>query len=614
VNEAVKLISLHATQLLPVAWLLLNFAPAATPHAASLVTNGDFQADSKAVGWPDGWGSKGETNGKTWESEEGRHFMRLVSQQPGQLQVLYREIKLKPGQIKGITVTIRYRTEGVKADGKPSDNARAVLLFSNKAGSLLDPPPAPMEFLAHSTGWREVTKEIPIPETAARMTLMMGLFDASAGTVDIADVTCTPLDDAPAASLVPTLPTAAPAPLSWITNDEFAIPDTTGNWPQDWGKPALGMSWPQEDGKHFVRIVSQTPGVSLMMKRDLPLPGGVHGIELLIRFRATGIEHGDHEWFDARTIVHFLDANGQQVANEGKNLDVVFTHKPASTGWVDLSHFLTVPESATKLELSSGLFQVKAGTVDLAEIRVIPLSEADTDLLQTAGAAYISWKGDINAEMDNKAEAQIEAQLAATHNLVPNGSFELATKNPAWPDGWGNGPLPSLNWEKENGKRFMRLTAQNPPSVVMLYKMVLLNSGLKGVDLSLRYRLSGFVKGDTPPGDARMQLHFLNGTRVGHLENGKDLTPDLADIVFLPTAGAWKVVHSRFLVDPGSTKLQLMPALWNSKAGTLDLSDLRVAPLNEAEVAALSANTPSISSKTAAPIAKAPAPGSAAAP
>jgi hypothetical protein len=80
-----------------------------------------------------------------------------------------------------------------------------------------------------------------------------------------------------------------------------------------------------------------------------------------------------------------------------------------------------------------------------------------------------------------------------------------------------------------------------------------------------------------------MPMHFLDGTRVGHLENGKDLKPDLPDIVFSPTAAGWKEIHERLRIPAGATKLQIMPALWDVKAGTLDLTDLRITPLSDVE-------------------------------
>ena len=79
----------------------------ATP-AASLVPNGNFESDGAGARWPDGWG-KGP--GMNWEVENGKHFLRLVSQKAGEIEMLYRAVPIPPG-VKGIEITIRYRTAG----------------------------------------------------------------------------------------------------------------------------------------------------------------------------------------------------------------------------------------------------------------------------------------------------------------------------------------------------------------------------------------------------------------------------------------------------------------------------------------------------------------------
>jgi hypothetical protein len=94
---------------------LISFSVAYASAALSppsLIPNGDFQADTAHRGWPDGWGSKPTESGKSWEQEGARHFIRVVSSQPGRLEVLYREVNLKPGKVKGINLKIRYRATG----------------------------------------------------------------------------------------------------------------------------------------------------------------------------------------------------------------------------------------------------------------------------------------------------------------------------------------------------------------------------------------------------------------------------------------------------------------------------------------------------------------------
>jgi len=552
--------------------------PFASP-APNLIPNGDFDKDVKGIGWPDGWGSPNPGSGKSWETENGRRFLRLASQQPGQVQMLYREIKLKPGEVGDLNIAVRYRTAGVKPGKKAGDDARLLVLFRDKTGALLDSDFSPI-LLSATSQWTEAREQAGVPPTASRMIVLAGLVRAEAGTVDLASIACIP-SAAAAKQAAP----EGPLPASLLTNGDFKKADAGGTWPDGWGKALPGMSWEQEGKARFVRLVSRKPGESLMLSRGVPLPPGLHGIVLTIRFRTSGVEHGLHEWFDARTIVHFMGSDGQPLPLRNGSLDFVFTHKPAPTPWLERAQFLPVPEGAVQLQLRPGLFQAAAGTLDLAEIRVTPLSDARTDLLDIADAAYGAWKGDQNADQDRKAVAEVEARLAATGNLAPNGSFEAVSGNPSWPDDWGRIPPPGVSWEREKGKPFIRLVSQDPEKVVLLYKMVLLPPGLRGVELSLRYRTAGVTPGNQPPGDARLVVHFLDGTRVGHLENGKDLQPDPSPLPL--SSAAWTQVRTRLSVPKGATKLQFMPGLWNVKRGTLDLADLRIAPLSDADAKAL---------------------------
>ena len=512
--------------------------------------------------------------------------MRLVSQGPGKLQALYRAVKLTPGKLRAMNVTIRYRVRAMKAGAKPTEGARAVSVFRDASGRLLDAPNPLLRFSSKAEGWQEVSAPVIVPENASKWILMAGLFEAS-GTVDIGEIQAIPLDEAATNALLANAPGKSQPADSWLPNGDFSRADPEGNWPADWGKPAPGMSWENEDGKRFVRLVTQEPEKSVMLYKTVPVKSGAKGIELTIRFRTDGVRHGEHEWFDARTIVHFLGSDGKPLANEGGGLDMVFTHKPEPSGWMERVRSYVVPDGAKELQLMCGLFKARAGTVDVAGIQVTPMSDANAELEQLAGAAYRIWKQDEDAAADRRVGYQIDGRLKATGNLIPNGGFETIGKD-GGAESWGKGNDDgSLSLQEENGEHFMRLVSNDPQKLRMLYRMVPLKSGSKAIEVKFRYRTTDIVKGTELPGDARAVMHFLDGTRVGHLENGKVIAPDPSAIIFSPKAGEWTEVSRRYLVPDGATKLQLMPSLWKVKSGTLDIADMSVAPLSEAEADAM---------------------------
>lgn len=557
---------------------------AAVPQ--EILRNGDFEKSNSAGDWPADWGSYNPGTGKTWESENGGHFVRLASQKPGQLQMLYRSVKLVPGKVRAMKVTVRYRSSGVKNGEKPGEDARALFAFQDAEGRLLDSRTPPLLFSGKTSGWTEASGSFLIPAEATRWILMAGLLRAERGTIDVKEIRVAPLDETGTAALLAAAPKAEAPAGSWVENGNFSKPGRDEKWPAGWGdQPAPGMSWEKEDGRNFVRLVSQEPEQRLMLYKTVPLKPGVKGIELRIRFRTDGVRYGQHEWFDARTIVHFLGADGQKVADSGG--DFVFTHKPEKTGWIDRVKSYAVPEGATQVQLMPGLFKARAGTVDLSEIQVTPMKEANAGLLDIANAAYRIWKNEEDAATDRKVGKQIDALLEASGNLLPNGGFEVMEKN-GEARGWGKGNEEgTISLREEKGEHFMRLVSNDPEKTRMLYRMIPLPLGLKAIEVKIRYRTDEIIQGDRLPGDARAVMHFMNGTRFGHLENGKQLAPSPAAIVFSPKAREWTEVSRRYAVPEGATKLQFMPALWNVKSGILDLAEIRIVPVNEAEARAM---------------------------
>jgi|GEM_PF-219930 len=573
-----------------------------TKPPASIIPNGDFALDKKGDGWPDGWGSKPEGTGVTWEvDKEGKHFMRLVSQNPGQLQVLYRELNLKEGALRGISFSIRYKTSAVKTGEQESQCAGALFLFKDSAGRILNTEAKPLVFSPSAKDWTDAGVQLPVPANAARLIVMTGLLKAAAGTVDVASVTAAPMtdEDAEKIALEPQKRTSAPESL--ISNSDFEKPNGAGDWPEGWGsnKPGNGMTWEIEKDKHYVRLVQQKPGEMFTLYRIVRLKPGMKGVELTIRSRTSGVKPGEHEWFDARTLVDFLDADGNKVAHEGGSLDFVFTHKPEPTDWKESSHSYVVPEGAVQMQLMPGLFKAAAGTVDLAEIRLVPMSDEATNLMHLANEAYGISKGQANAASERAMDDKIEAQLAETGNLMPNGNFSAKSPDAAWPDGWGKSPPENLSYGNEDGKRFIRMVSPSVDKTLLLYKMVVLKKNLKGLEVKIRYRTADIKNGPKMPGDARVVMHFLAGSRTGHLEYGNVLTPDAPSITFSGKAQGWTEITKRFLVPEGATKLQFMPGLWGVKSGTLDLAEIQVKPLSDAEADAISSEAAAVAKKKA---------------
>lgn len=170
----------------------------------------------------------------------------------------------------------------------------------------------------------------------------------------------------------------AAEPASLISNGNFETDANADGWPDAWGKPKTGGSWPQENGNHFLRLTSTAPGEVVMLYQQYRIPDGMKALELSFKWRVSNLKKGRQSWFDARIMMDFKDAAGQKLKgapapNTGKSTD----------GWVEKNVKFLVPEDARTLEFMPALFQVESGTFDLDDVTLTP---ADAESLIAAKA------------------------------------------------------------------------------------------------------------------------------------------------------------------------------------------------------------------------------------
>jgi hypothetical protein len=164
-------------------------ASAASAPATNLVSNSDFALATQDPTWPDDWG---HGTGISWQIEGGKHFLRLVQQQPGALLMAYREIAI-PAGTKNLQITFRYRTSGIVHGTQNWMDARAIFHFLDADRKPMPPDPHFIGFSTRASDWTDATEQCPVPEGATRLALMPALFKAQAGTLDLAQVTVTSL-------------------------------------------------------------------------------------------------------------------------------------------------------------------------------------------------------------------------------------------------------------------------------------------------------------------------------------------------------------------------------------------------------------------------------------
>lgn len=163
-------------------------ATAAYEKSGVLIANGDFEADAKRTGWPDGWG---KPKGASWGDEEGNRFIRMTSSTPGEMVSLYHELGLPEGP-KALELSWRQRVTDLKTGEMPWFDARIILEFKGADGKALPGKPEPAYTQKNTDGWVERRTRFLVPEEAHSLVVMPALFQVKAGTFDIDDIQLKP--------------------------------------------------------------------------------------------------------------------------------------------------------------------------------------------------------------------------------------------------------------------------------------------------------------------------------------------------------------------------------------------------------------------------------------
>ena len=172
------------------------------------------------------------------------------------------------------------------------------------------------------------------------------------------------------------------------------------------------------------------------------------------------------------------------------------------------------------------------------------------------------------------------AQNAGTQNLAVNGDFSAATQNPAWADGWQMEKEGKITRETENGKSFIRLASQQPGQFIQVSQIIPVPAGIKGFDYSVRFRTNGIKFGASFTCDARARFQFLTA-------DNKPAKPSPGEAVFDSHAKDWTELSRHFLVPEGAVQLKVMLCINKAASGTLDIGEVRLTRMSDADADAL---------------------------
>ena len=146
----------------------------------------------KQDGWPDDWGRLKE--GGSWESEDGNHFLRMVSPKPGAMVMAYRTFDIPTGT-SALELSWRQRVTGLRKGASPWFDARIMLEFHGIDGKKLTSGNPSSPYSQKDTdGWVNRSTRFLVPDDALTLVLMPSLFQVTAGTFDVDDLVLRPTD------------------------------------------------------------------------------------------------------------------------------------------------------------------------------------------------------------------------------------------------------------------------------------------------------------------------------------------------------------------------------------------------------------------------------------
>ena len=362
--------------------LLRSADDVASDQKPLLVENAELEADADGDGWPDGWPRLRE-NGD-WVVEDGNHFLRLTSPKPGTMVMWYREIGIPVG-VRAIEFSWRQRVTGLKVGTQAWFDARIMMELLDGARKKVPPTPPAPSVRRDTDGWQSRTIRFLVPEGARTLKFMPSLFNVDSGTFDLDDlvIRATDPDSVRASKSTPGKSDAGDAPKQSADGKSLEKRQAKaavtlreqGSLVPGWdheGRYASKKNIVEEEGNHFLRLVSNEPGTMVLDYREMDVPAGAEALELRWKQRVTGLRAGDKPWFDARIMLEWKDAEGRKLQQKPSP---PYSQRDTD-GWVDKSTGFLVPDGAAMLVLMPCLFNVSSGTFDLDDLVLVPTDPA----------------------------------------------------------------------------------------------------------------------------------------------------------------------------------------------------------------------------------------------
>ena len=277
------------------------------------------------------------------------------------------------------------------------------------------------------------------------------------------------------------------------------------------------------------KLVQQTPGKMNMRYIQVNVPSKYEGITITAEVKYTDVVRGDKNWFDARVMSNWIDANSQK-----KSGGPVIGGWKGTKDWFPVKKVVKVDPGAAGIALMPCLFNVKGGSLEFRNLSVTGQEKFVEDPEEKAKREAAAAKRSADWA---KRKARAKERVANGGSLIPA----------------QNGP-------------YAKLVSKEPGKLVNAYKEYDVPADVEALKMSWKWEVKNLKTGEKPWFDARGLFKFKDA-------NGKEVKNPSPVDVQKDTKG-WQNRETSFLVPKEAVTFVVMPCLFQVKSGEMEMTDV----------------------------------------
>ena len=277
------------------------------------------------------------------------------------------------------------------------------------------------------------------------------------------------------------------------------------------------------------KLVQQTPGMMNMRYIQVNVPSKYEGITITAEVKYTDVVRGDKNWFDARVMSNWIDANSQK-----KSGGPVIGGWKGTKDWFPVKKVVKVDPGAAGIALMPCLFNVKGGSLEFRNLSVTGQEKFVEDPEEKAKREAAAAKRSAGWA---KRKARAKERVANGGSLIPA----------------QNGP-------------YAKLVSKEPGKLVNAYKEYDVPADVEALKMSWKWEVKNLKTGEKPWFDARVLFKFKDA-------NGKEVKNPSPVYIQKDTKG-WQNRETSFLVPKEAVTFVVMPCLFQVKSGEMEMTDV----------------------------------------